>query len=165
MITSELDAINIGTSDTYNSFPSVLTATSLDVRLGSSDPSVGASSVNQKRVCNQSVPASTTATDTHTGCWRTPNINLSSVSYLVVCDGESGAAFNFAETGRLLHGLGTSAVLLNYAEDATLLNCRRKTKGGLAATTIERTRVHGGQRDQYQRKERFRREHGRDDTV
>ena len=137
------------TSKTYDSIPGVYAGTSLGVCLNSSDPSVGTPSINQKRVWDQSVSASTAAADSRTGGSRTANSDLGGVGDPCVRDAERRAAF--AQLAGLFHGLGTSAVLLNDAKGATLIDPRRKAKGGLASTTTERTRAHDGQRDEYQR--------------
>ena len=147
----------MGKSETDESIPGVYAGTSLGVCLGSSDPSVGTPSINQKRVWDQSVSAFTAAADSRTGSGRTANSDLSGVGESCVCDAERRAAF--AQLAGLFHGLETSAVLLKNAKGVTLVDPPRKAKGGLAGATTEMVRVHG-QRDEYQRQECFGSEHG-----
>ena len=104
--------------------------------------------------------------DARTGCGRTANSDLGSVAEVVVCDAERPATA-FAQLAGLFHGLETSAVLLKNAKGATLVDPPRKAKRGLAGATTEMAgattemiRVHGRQRDEYQRQECFGREHG-----
>lgn len=157
MITGKLDANDTRTSETYNSISGVTTAAGWSVRLICSHERVGASGINHKRVCDQSVSASTMAADPRTVCCRSTNSNLSSVRHYGVCDADGPAAF--AKLGSLFHGLGTSAVHVNKAHVAKCIDLPRKANGGLAATMTGRTRIHGGQHDKYQRKVCFRKEH------
>lgn len=98
------------------------------------------------------------AADLRTGCRRFANSHLDGVEDHGVCSAGRRAAF--AGLSYLFHGLGTSTVHLSNVLGVMLIDIRRNAQSGLASTTSERSRVHGGQRDEYQRQECFGREHG-----
>lgn len=98
------------------------------------------------------------AANTLTRRRRITNSNLGRVLDPVVCD--TGRQAAFPESADLFHSLGSSVVLLGNVKGAMSIDPRREAKGGLSCITSKRTRVHGGQRDEYQRQNCSGRDHG-----
>ena len=67
------DANGMKASETYDVVSSVSTGVSLNVWLGSSDPSVGASGIDQECVYSSLARVPRSATDPHTICWWAAN--------------------------------------------------------------------------------------------
>jgi hypothetical protein len=141
LIALKFDINSVREWETYNGVPSVFTGASLGICLGSSDPSVGASRINEKRVYNRLARVPGSATDPPTICCRIAYSNLGGVDNHGVRDGNRRDAFSRMTS--VFESLGTSAVLLDNVERAAFIDPRSKAESSLAGATTEGTRVHG----------------------
>ena len=125
---------------TYNGVSSIFASASLGICLGSPDPSVGAPSINEKRVYNRLASISGSVNGSHTMSCRTANSNLSGVSHSGVRDAESLAVS--PPMISTFESLYTSAVLFDNVERTTLVNPRGKAESKLPCAATDGARIY-----------------------
>lgn len=135
MTAFKYDTSGMNASETYNAVSSVFTCPGWDVWFGSSDPSIGAPSINYKRVYNHLVHVPGSANDKRTINCGAANPNLSGVPDSGICNVERDAPGPSDQLVRALEDADAGSIVLDEFEHAALVYPHVQSESSLAGAT------------------------------